>query len=161
MISKLPGEGWETNSCIVRLPCFLKLAFHSLSSAQLRSIKPTAFTQSPCFYTPRKILEATGDRLTREARILRVKKIVLEHFTEQHWREMAVTISCSELVEQHERSLGSITWGDDAYATNVLNVLMNILHQNPSDLERLESCAFDCLAKVQVGSFAGVTLVRI
>lgn len=106
-------------------------------------------------------MEATGDGLTREARILRVKKIVLEHFTEQHWREMAATIGCSELVEQHERSLGSITWGDDAYSANVLNVLMNILHQNPSDLERLESCAFECLAKVQVGSFAGVTLVKI
>ena len=98
--------------------------------------------------------------LSREARILRVKKIVLEHFKEHHWKEMGSDIGCSDLLAVHDQPLGSIGWGDDAYAATVLSVLAAIVHRNPSDLERLELCAEKCLAQVEAGSFTGVTLTR-
>jgi hypothetical protein len=99
--------------------------------------------------------------LSREARVLRVKKIVLEHFTEAHWKDMASQIGCSDLMAVSEQSLGSVTWGDDAAAATILQLLIAIVERNPEDLERLETCAEACAAQAEAGSFTGATLTRI
>ncbi|AFL87660.1 hypothetical protein Terro_1351 [Terriglobus roseus DSM 18391] len=105
--------------------------------------------------------ESTSTALSHEARILRVKKIALEHFKEEHWTEMASEIGCADLLIVREESLGSVSWGDDAYAATVLKILAAIVQRNPSDIEKLEIYAEKCLSHAEAGSFAGVTLTRI
>lgn len=54
--------------------------------------------------------EPTSTSLSHEARILRVKKIALEHFKEEHWVEMTSQVGCSDLLEMRDEALGSVSW---------------------------------------------------
>ena len=65
--------------------------------------------------------------------LLRIKDIIIQKFTREHWLEIGLITDTLELVKGHGRLLRSLDWNDDDYSGNALGVLMAIFNQAPQN----------------------------
>lgn len=72
-------------------------------------------------------------------KILRIREKIVSNFTAEHWREIGLLTGFSNLIIGHQRLLRSLSWGDEDYSGNVLEVLSSIASQNENMLSVFES----------------------
>ncbi len=72
-------------------------------------------------------------------RILKIREQIVSNFTHENWEEIGLLTGFSELIKSHKRLLRSLSWGDEDYAGNVLNVITGIASQNEATLNVFES----------------------
>lgn len=77
--------------------------------------------------------------LEQGQRILRIRERIVSNFTAEHWQEIGLLTGFSDLINGHQRLLRSLSWGDEDYSGNVLNVLTGIASQNESALGVFEN----------------------
>lgn len=71
-------------------------------------------------------------------RILKLRERVVSNFEAWHWEEVGLLTGFSTLIKGHPRLLRSLSWGDEDYAGNVLNVLSGIASQNLDAIRVIE-----------------------
>lgn len=67
--------------------------------------------------------------------LLTIKQYIEAKFTRSDWEELAYLTNGYEIIQEHRRLLQSLSFGDDDYAANVLEVLVNLLHKDPANLQ--------------------------
>lgn len=72
-------------------------------------------------------------------RILKIREKIVSNFTHENWEEIGLLTGFSDLIKNHKRLLRSLSWGDEDYSGNVLNVLSGIASQNEATLNVFES----------------------
>lgn len=72
-------------------------------------------------------------------RLLKIREKIVSNFTHENWEEIGLLTGFSDLIKQHKRLLRSLSWGDEDYSGNVLNVLSGIASQNEHTLDVFES----------------------
>lgn len=72
-------------------------------------------------------------------RILEIREKIVSNFTHENWEEIGLLTGFSDLIKNHKRLLRSLSWGDEDYSGNVLNVVSGIASQNEAALDVLES----------------------
>lgn len=72
-------------------------------------------------------------------RILKIRERIVSNFTHENWAEIGLLTGFSHLINGHSRLLRSLSWGDEDYAGNVLNVLTGIASQNVDALNVFET----------------------
>lgn len=77
--------------------------------------------------------------MTDRKRLLPLKDIIVDKFTEEEWLELAITTEAEDIVTRHPRLFRSMSWGDPDYAGNVLSVLVAVVDRDPTSLGRIES----------------------
>jgi hypothetical protein len=76
---------------------------------------------------------ATGQR------IIDLRTRIVGNFTESDWHELGLLTGGSRVIDGHSRLLRSLSWRDEDYDGNVLDVLKNIVSANPQALPVIES----------------------
>jgi hypothetical protein len=72
-------------------------------------------------------------------RIIKIREKIVSNFTYENWAEIGLLTGFSHLINTHSRLLRSLSWGDEDYAGNVLNVLTGIASQNVDTLNVFET----------------------
>lgn len=72
-------------------------------------------------------------------RIIKIRERIVSNFTYENWEEIGLLTGFSDLIKGHKRLLRSLSWGDEDYSGNVLNVLNGIASQNESALNVFET----------------------
>ena len=71
-------------------------------------------------------------------RVLRIRERIVSNFTAEHWQEVGLLTGFSDLISGHSRLLRSLSWGDEDYSGNVLNILTRIASQDDSAFDVIE-----------------------
>jgi len=77
--------------------------------------------------------EALGNRL------IDLKDRIVEHYRAGDWQEVGLMAGTISIIDGHPRLLRSLSWSDDDYAGNVLEVLRQIVSEKPQALPIIES----------------------
>ena len=77
--------------------------------------------------------------LEQGQRILECKDRIVANFTRENWLELGLLTGFHDLINGHTRLLRSLSWGDEDYTDNVLNVITGMATQNPSSLDAIET----------------------
>ncbi|WP_455284241.1 hypothetical protein [Cupriavidus necator] len=72
-------------------------------------------------------------------RLLRLKDQIVEHFNAGNWEELALLSGHADVIHDHNRLLRSLSFGDDDYEGNVIQVLRQITARDPRKLEVMEN----------------------
>lgn len=71
-------------------------------------------------------------------RILALRERTAANFDASNWEEVGLLTGCDDIIDKHPRLLRSLSWGDEDYAGNVLNVLKAIYGRDPKALTVFE-----------------------
>ena len=66
----------------------------------------------------------------KNQQILKIKEQIVSNFTQENWEEIGLLTNTIDTIKRHDRLLRSLSWGDEDYAGNVLNVLITIAQNN-------------------------------
>jgi len=72
-------------------------------------------------------------------RLLGLKDQIVEHFNAGHWEELALISGHADVIHNHSRLLRSLSFGDEDYEGNVIQVLRQILSRDPTKLDVMET----------------------
>ena len=67
--------------------------------------------------------------------LIQLKNSVVEDFGESHWRELGVLTNTLDEVENHQRLLRSLSWGDPDYDGLALTFLRKMIGSNDENLD--------------------------
>jgi hypothetical protein len=65
--------------------------------------------------------------------LVSLKNQIVKGFNESHWRELGALTETLDMVTQHSRLLRSLSWGDDDYEGNALQMIKNIIDADPNN----------------------------
>lgn len=72
-------------------------------------------------------------------RLIELRARIVTGFDAGNWEELGMLTGSSKLLNNHPRLYRSLSWGDEDYAGNVLNVLRSIIEQDPRTLGVIEA----------------------
>lgn len=72
-------------------------------------------------------------------RLIEIKRRMMSKFTLENWEELGLLTGNSSIISGHPRLLRSLSFGDEDYGGNVLQVLQSIVDSNNSAAEAIES----------------------
>jgi hypothetical protein len=58
--------------------------------------------------------------------LIKLKKIIADNFKAENWYELGILTNSTEIIDGHHRLLRSLSFGDEDYGGNVLDVLLAI-----------------------------------
>lgn len=70
--------------------------------------------------------------------MLQIKNQISQKFSKSEWLEMAYYINCYDIINSHDRLLRSLSFGDDDYEGNILEVLSKIFAKDPKNVEAVK-----------------------
>lgn len=82
-------------------------------------------------------MPATLDASIRQ-RLLEASRIITATFAAGDWRELSLLTNCYEIVDQHPRLLRSLSFGDEDYHGNVIEILQRIGESDAANVEIIE-----------------------
>jgi AbiJ N-terminal domain 5 len=71
--------------------------------------------------------------------LIELREKIVSNFAAGDWEEIGLLTGCSELINRHPRLLRSLSWGDEDYAGNVLQMLRIIFEEAPSAIPLIVS----------------------
>lgn len=92
-------------------------------------------------------MKSTGKEL------IAIKNQIANQFSKSDWLDLGYTIDCYDIIDNHNRLLRSLSWGDDDYEGNILEVLTSILKRNPENLEKIKSYIAERISTPHVSEF--------
>ncbi|MBP5983422.1 MAG: hypothetical protein KA734_06845 [Fluviicola sp.] len=83
--------------------------------------------------------------MTREQQkeLIDIKNQIANNFSKSDWLDLGYTLEAYELIEGHSRLLRSLSFGDDDYEGNILEVLTEIIKRDPKNFNELKSFLAD------------------
>lgn len=85
--------------------------------------------------------------------LLEIKQQIVKQFGKTEWLELGFSIGCQDIIENHERLLRSLSWGDPDYEGNVLEVLKQMTDRNPNNLQGIKEYLANKNSQVTVSEF--------
>jgi hypothetical protein len=67
--------------------------------------------------------------------LLPLKEVVSKNFTSENWLELGAVTGSLDIVKNHQRLLRSLSWDDDDYPGNVMEVLVSIVSRDPKNFD--------------------------
>lgn len=71
--------------------------------------------------------------------LIELKNQIERQFTKSDWIEIGFALGVSDIINGHDRLLRSLSFGDDDYEGNILDVLNQIVEKDPTNFEELKS----------------------
>jgi hypothetical protein len=93
--------------------------------------------------------------------LIEIKNQIARQFTKSDWLELGYTLDSYEIINGHERLLRSLSFGDDDYEGNILDVLTKIIKKNPNNLEEIKSYLSNKYAAPEVSDFISTAHTEI
>ena len=70
--------------------------------------------------------------------IIEIKNQIARQFTKSDWLDLGYSIGCYDIIENHGRLLRSLSFGDEDYEGNILEVLTSIIKRDPKNFQELK-----------------------
>lgn len=70
-------------------------------------------------------------------KIIEIKDKIIQHFGQKEWLEVGLITGCSKQVKGHSRLLKSLSWNDNDYHANILDVLYEISKADIKNIEKI------------------------
>lgn len=70
--------------------------------------------------------------------IIEIKNQIARQFTKSDWLDLGYSLGCYDIIENHSRLLRSLSFADDDYEGNILEVLTSIIKKDPKNFEELK-----------------------
>jgi hypothetical protein len=86
-------------------------------------------------------------------KLIEVKDQIVKQFGKSEWLELGFSINCQDIVDDHERLLRSLSWGDPDYEGNVLEVLKQMTDRDPKNLKNIKEYLAHKNSQVTVSEF--------
>jgi len=83
--------------------------------------------------------QSAGKVANHGERLLAVRDLVRDHFTEGDWHELGLLTGSEDIVVGHPRLLRSLSWGDADYPETILPVLIGINKRDADNIAVMES----------------------
>jgi len=71
-------------------------------------------------------------------RIIDLRQRIAANFGQENWDELGLLTGQSSIIDNHSRLLRSLSWGDEDYGGNVLQVLSRMIEAQPLSLRVIE-----------------------
>jgi hypothetical protein len=100
-------------------------------------------------------MENKQQTVTREQQkeLIEIKNQINKHFTKSDWLDLGYTLGSYETIENHPRLLRSLSFGDDDYEGNILEVLSEMVKKDGKNFNEIKSYVSDKLGKPEVSDF--------
>lgn len=93
--------------------------------------------------------------------IIEIKSQIVKSFGKSEWLELAYSIDCEDIVNAHPRLLRSLSFGDDDYEGNVLEVLDKMIKKYPRNLDRIKSYLANKSSQLEISEFISTAHTEI
>ena len=70
--------------------------------------------------------------------LLALKERIVKSFNSSDWQDIGLLTNCDMIIKVHSRLLRSLSFGDDDYPGNVVEVLLSIVKSDPANLAIIE-----------------------
>lgn len=77
--------------------------------------------------------------IDHQKELIEIKNQIARHFTKSDWLDFGYTLGSYEVIEGHPRLLRSLSFGDDDYEGNILEVLTEIIKKDPKNFSEIKS----------------------
>lgn len=74
-----------------------------------------------------------------QARLLPLKRAIVDHFTADNWLELGALTNSLALVQGHDRLFRAMRFNDDDYPAACFQVILSIVGMDPQNLGRMEA----------------------
>lgn len=71
--------------------------------------------------------------------IVELKNKIEKQFTHSDWLELGYILGTTDIINDHPRLLRSLSFGDDDYEGNILQVLTDIIKKDPKNIKEIQS----------------------
>lgn len=85
--------------------------------------------------------------------LLDIKNIIIKQFGQSEWLDFAFYLGCNDIVQNHSRLLRSLSFGDEDYEGNVLNVLNEIVELSPENFNEMKFYINDKFSEPKVSEY--------
>ena len=85
--------------------------------------------------------------------LIEIQRQIIKSFGKSEWLEIAYSIDCQNVVNNHPRLLRSLSWGDEDYDGCVLEVLNEFAKKNPENIEFIKNYLARKASQVEVSEF--------
>ena len=85
--------------------------------------------------------------------IIEIKNQIAKQFTKSDWLDLGYSLGCYDIIENHSRLLRSLSFGDEDYEGNILEVLTSIISKDPKNLQELKHFISDKYSTPIVSEF--------
>lgn len=86
-------------------------------------------------------------------KIVELKNLIAQKFTESDWLEIGFLLGVTDIINGHGRLLRSLSFGDNDYEGNILEVVSDIVKKDRSNLEEIEGYLSQKYADPQISEF--------
>lgn len=93
--------------------------------------------------------------------LIEIKNIISRQFTKSDWLELGYTLDCYAIINDHDRLLRSLSFGDDDYEASILDVLTKIIRKNPKSLKEIKSYLANKYSTPSVSDFISTAHTEI
>lgn len=98
--------------------------------------------------TKQEMAEKTDGR-----EIIDIKNQIVNQFGKSEWLELGYTLGCEDIINNHGRLLRSLSFGDDDYEGNVLEVLKQIIDKDAKNLQGIKDYLAHTFSQDTVSEF--------
>ena len=96
----------------------------------------------------------------QQKELIEIKNQIEQHFTKSDWLDLGYSLGCYNVIEGHARLLRSLSFGDDDYAGNILEVLTEIVKIDTKNFNEIKSYLSDKFATPLVSDFISTALIE-
>jgi len=75
----------------------------------------------------------------QQKELINIKNQIAKQFSKSDWLDSGYTLGSYDLIENHPRLLRSLTFGDEDYGGNILEVLTAITKKDPKNCNEIKS----------------------
>lgn len=97
----------------------------------------------------------------QQKELIDLKNQISKHFNKSDWLDLGYSLGCYEIIESHPRLLRSLSFGDDDYEGNILEVLSEIIKKDIKNFNEVKSYLSDKFAKPEVSDFISTSHTEI
>ncbi|AHW58667.1 hypothetical protein SAMN05444285_10690 [Draconibacterium orientale] len=89
----------------------------------------------------------------QQKELIDIKNQIAKHFTKSDWLDLGYSLGCYDVIEGHSRLLKSLSFGDEDYEGNILEVLTEILKRDQKNFNEIKSYIENKFATPLVSDF--------
>ena len=67
--------------------------------------------------------------------LIELKNQIARQFTKSDWLDLGYALGCYDIIEKHQRLLRSLSFGDEDYEGNILEVLTSIIKRDAKNFQ--------------------------
>ena len=75
----------------------------------------------------------------QQKELIDLKNQITKHFSKSDWLDLGYSLGSYDVIEGHPRLLRSLSFGDEDYEGNILEVLTEIIKKDPKNLNEIKS----------------------